>query len=463
MSAHPGTDPAQDPRNAPPHAPRPWPLPVTQSPTIRELTEQLARLDRARSQAWPDADANADTDRGSGPGPDSGADAYADSERLRITDQFIARLTAQGGTPLVEPAASSSHRIVTFIYRGPAADRVYLQANKLTDNFAPTEGKLTPIPGTDLATLSLEMPSDWICSYFYLTPPTSLDPSAGRLRIRDLLRHPDAVQLDALNPLTTPYKLLPKTGQSLLVLEDAPQPPATASIECWPASYSTVTLPNSGAEVEVVIRSHPDADADSTAVLLCDGEVWLRDDLLAQSLSARDDCPPLHLVFLPSGGTAARQRDYTADPDAQARILGLARDSLRVVEPKWDARWILVGQSLGGLFAMLGAVRFPDVVHGAVAQSPSLWWPSDAPLERGAGQWFTELGAAGASAPCVVQVGRTEWLLTDSVLHGREFLRGLGSLVETPHDLVTGGHDEAWWRRTLPEAIVRRCGEASPG
>lgn len=381
--------------------------------------------------------------------------ASNDLERESLLVQFMAEIEREG-TPLIEAATDPAFRIVTFIYRGPAADRVYLQANKLTDAFTPAEGKLTPISGTDIATLSIRMPVDWICSYFFLTPTEPFDGDGGRLSVREVLQQRDAVQADPLNPNAMPHKLLPRSGQSVVALAEAPETPPAQSSNRWRESSTGIRLPMSGAEVQAVVHSHPNADAHSPAVFLCDGEVWLHQRILAEALEYRiasGACPPLHLVYIPSGGLQARQRDYTAEADAQAELLELAGAVLRVAQPGWDAHWIVAGQSLGGLFALFAATRFPQQVAGAVAQSPSLWWPSEGPLNPGPGQWFRELGAAGDCAPCVVQGGRTEWILIEPVLHAREFLRGLDRLVETPSDIVTGGHDEAWWRRTLPEAI----------
>lgn len=434
MTEQPTADPATFRRNTPPHAPRPWPLPVTASPTIIRLAEQHSRSSPQQAEA--------------------------------LLDRFWSDLTLRG-TPLIEPAEDLSHRIVTFLYRGPAADRVYLQANKVTDSFSPAEGRLRPIPGTDIAALSLRMPADWICSYHFVVPPTPFDPGIRR-SIREVLEHRDAVQTDPLNPRTMSYKLLPETGLSVLALDRAPRQPPMASTEHWHDARTAIRLPSSGRTVEIIVRSHPRAQACSPAVLLCDGEVWQGESGFADALEVRiaaGDCAPPHLVLLPSGGPLARQCDYPAGRDAQAELFDLARDALRAAVPGWHERWVVAAQSLGGLFSLLAAVRFPDRVVGAVAQSPSLWWPSGDRLDPAPGQWFAELGAAGTTAPCVVQAGRTEWILVDAVLHAREFLRGLDRLVETPHDLVTGGHDQAWWARTLPDAVLAllRTGGTAPG
>ena len=71
------------------------------------------------------------------------------------------------------------------------------------------------------------------------------------------------------------------------------------------------------------------------------------------------------------------------------------------------------------------------------------------------GRWFTEFAdAAGASSPVVVQLGLLENTLATTVLEAREALRSRGELIETPADLVRGGHDIVWWRRALPAGLI---------
>ncbi|UQN15675.1 enterochelin esterase domain-containing protein [Gulosibacter sp. ACHW.36C] len=420
------TDSAPSPdhlrRTTPPHAPRPWPLPVTESPRIRALETALA--------------------------------GAAAADRAGHVDAFLAELGA-AGAPLIEPADVPSHRVVTFLYRGPAPF-VYLFANKLTDPFTPAEGRLRQVGESDLATLSLRMPADWICSYHFLTPEAELE-AGGRLSIRDVMRQSASLLPDPRNPRQRPNKLLPQAPHSIVELDRAPQEPATADFDDWRSVGAPITLPVSRTKVEATVRSHPAASPDSPTMLLLDGEVWLDDELLAGALSARiaeGTCPPLHLVYLPSGGPDDRILDYPAGPLQQRELLTQVVDALEAAVPGWHGGLIPAGQSLGGLFALFAAVRAPELVRAAVGQSPSLWWPTVEAPELSPGAWFAELGAAGECAPCVVQLGRTEWVLQEAVLHAREFLRGIGSLVETPTDLVTGGHDVAWWRRTLPDAIA---------
>ncbi|MFD2758219.1 enterochelin esterase domain-containing protein [Gulosibacter faecalis] len=409
-------------RTTPPHAPRPWPLPIVESPRIRELTAALEAADAAA--------------------------------RDTLVEEFLAELEA-GGAPLIEPADGPDHRVVTFAYFGPAP-HVYLVANKLTDVFAPAEGRMHRVVNSDLATISVRMPADWLCSYHFLTPDSPFEEAEGRLTMREVLGQAGVLTSDPRNPNQRPNKLVPHAPHSIVALERAPREPETAPYADWRQEQRLLTLPVSGERVTVTVRSHPNASAASPAVLLLDGEVWLDDDLLVGALAARiasGDCPPVHLVYLPSAGPRSRQLDYPADARKQGELLARIRRVLEAVVPGHDGGLVPAGQSLGGLFSMLAAVRFPELVRAAVGQSPSLWWPTLEPPHQSPGAWFAELGAARDTAPCAVQVGHTEWLLQGAVLHAREFLRALDRLVETPGDAVTGGHDVAWWRRTLPDAI----------
>lgn len=320
--------------------------------------------------------------------------------------------------PMITTSDDPEYRVVTFLARDKGQP-VYLQANKFTERGNPREAELKPIAGTGWRAVSVQMPRDWICSYHFLTA--------------------DGVDVPG----------------GVVALEDAPALPPTASVAAWRCGTGELVLPVSRNQVTLTVHSHPDASAHSPVVLLADGDDWLADDLPATALAAQieaGDSTPIHLAYLPAVDRTARQFDYTADAAEQAALLERIQDVLASVIGSHGGL-VLAGQSLGGLFSLLAAVRFRGLVVGAVAQSPSLWWPTlTAPYES-PGAWFSELAVAKACAPSVLQVGRTEWALQRTALHAREFLRALDALVETPHDIVTGGHDAVWWRRTLAEGI----------
>lgn len=396
-------------RTTPPHTARPWPLPVVPVPaTVAALLQRrgLANLHRLDRTLEPTVDPTLEPAAAA-----PGRNGASEPAGVQIE-------------PIVTESDDPAYRIVTFLAEN-TGEAVYLQANKLVDRASPHEAELQPLEaarfGTDLRGISLRMPHDWICTYHLAT--------AEGVRLRG----------------------------GVVVLDGAPALPQTQPITSWRRTEDALVMPASGEAVTLTVRSHPHATSLSPVVLLTDGEDWLSDELPVAALAAHiaaKQIPPLHVAYLPAASRTARQIDYTADRAAQEQLFV---SILRILEVRISAhhpQLIPAGQSLGGLFSLLAAVRLRGLVRAAVAQSPSLWWPTlTAPYEH-PGEWFVELGRVRASAPSVLQVGRTEWVLQRSVLHAREFLRSHGALVETPHDIITGGHDRAWWRRTLAAGIV---------
>lgn len=410
-------------RTIPPHSFRPWPLPRAVSPAVQRLEAALAAASADQVPA--------------------------------LVDRFVATELADG-TPLIEQSPKPGHSIVTFCYRGAGAKLVYLAANRLTDHLDPADTLMRRLDRTDLAVLSVEMPNDWIAGYQFITPPAPL-PSAALhepFTARQLQSISKFIRTDPLAREHLPNKLHPEQ-HSVVALPDAIALPASSRAEGWQRSDHQITTPVSGSDVPVTVFRHPQAGADAPVVLVLDGEVWLQDDLLINSLHqaiGTGRIPPIQLVLLHAGGAGARQLDYACELDESELLLEKVAD---VLEGSVSAPWITAGSSLGGLFAMLSAVRHRGPIAGAVAQSPSLWWPSDAPMNPVVGRWFTEFAdAAGASSPVVVQLGLLENTLATTVLEAREALRSRGELIETPADLVRGGHDIVWWRRALPAGLI---------
>src|SRR5699024_12405820 len=98
---------------------------------------------------------------------------------------------------------------------------------------------------------------------------------------------------------------------------------------------------------------------------------------------------------------------------------------------------------------MLAAPRPPDLVRGAVAQSPSLWWPATLnPWDPRGTSWFDEQAVSAApGAPVLLEVGALEDVLTErgraaaARLETRDALIGA---VEHP-----GGHDGRPWQGAI--------------
>lgn len=411
----------------PPHSTRPWPLPRARSPRIELL----------RATCGADAD------------PRSAEAAAA---------AFWAD-TRESGTPLVEDSPLPGHSLVTFLWRGEAPHGVLLAANRFTDFTDPADTRLEPIAGTDIHALTLELPDDWVGSY-------AIGPLSGPLPAQRLHSGVDRALAAAAraglgaDPLAR-TALAGDASRSVCALADAPAEP-------WPRDdaqgFRTVRVrpPGSGIERDLHVWSHPRAPGTAPLVLCLDGQDWRGATPIAAALARRVDegsLPPLRLALLESGGIEARRLDLSCEPDASAGLLDAVVAATDELGARQTGPLVVAGQSLGGLFALLCATRHPERVGAAVAQSPSLWWPNDAPWQRRAGRWFVEdAAAARAGAPVVVQYGVLEWDLEQAARHARSQLAATGRLLEATRpgaDAVTGGHDLAWWRECLPEAIAR--------
>ncbi|MDK8510912.1 alpha/beta hydrolase-fold protein [Corynebacterium bovis] len=238
----------------------------------------------------------------------------------------------------------------------------------------------------------------------------------------------------------------------------------------------------------------PDADdTDTTAaarplpvVVVLDGDDWIHLHDLTTALDTavtRGLLPPHARVFVP----AAPDRAEFADPAAAEGLVGPLLDTVTGAVAATGARpgpVVLVGQSLGGLGAVLSALadRGRGRVAGVLAQSPSLWWPGaeegdDAPLSGPAGGDLVQragtgaaagadagadadAGAAGAGmARLLLTVGEDEPEMHRHVDAGAEALRRLGADVTVRR--VPGGHDRAMWRLGIVPGLAELL--ASPG
>ncbi len=71
------------------------------------------------------------------------------------------------------------------------------------------------------------------------------------------------------------------------------------------------------------------------------------------------------------------------------------------------ARQVLFGHSLGGLFALYTAFRAPELFHGVIASSPSIWFGERIVLDHAEG-YAGRLAGVGRSRDLVLSVGALE-------------------------------------------------------
>lgn len=361
------------------------------------------------------------------------------------------------GTPLCEPAAPAANgdprQFVTFLYHDDAAE-VLLFVNRLTDESHLENSLMRRLPGTDVWHIGYLMETTWRASYCFLTARRgAAAPWRDAADHVDLRAALDGGKADPRNPSWCPGRGGRRLG--VVALEDAPvspwpvRPDPTATGPQWLAGPGghRVTVASCGVAAGDSARTAP-------VVLLFDGEVWWEHGVVAAVRAAVADgaLQPVHLVLLDSGGTERRW----AELDGRGGIEDVVADELlpwlaqRLAWEPDPRRVAVAGQSLGGLSALLCALRRPDAVGAAASQSASLWQPYPMDVLRSLAA--TDGARALAGARIVLEAGEQEWVLTGP--HD-EFA---AELARTPAQLryqrFNGGHDYACWREALVPALV---------
>lgn len=375
-------------------------------------------------------------------------------------ERFADRLRREG-TPIIEPDDQAGWARYTFVWIGPTDHGIVLQLNHVSDPLDVEDTMLERIEGSHVHALTLRLPDYWQGSYLFSELPRRIAPTLHRgvdLDVRaQLMAHARA------DPFAREHMPSKPTDASMNLSIPAfavARGPKASALRMWKKEpLRTVPLPSiaspvTGSPLKLHRWSSPGVGPETPAVLLTDGEVWAERFPVAAEISARlgrGEFPPVHVVFLESGGPRQRAVDYTAGSTQQRLLLEGVRESIGVDLP--PGRLIVAGQSFGGLFAMLAATRHPDLVLGAVAQSPSLWWPSPlTPWDPRGTTWFDEQAVRAApGAPVLLEVGALEHVLTDRV-------RAAAALLETRDALIgaaehPGGHDVLQWQTTIVDHL----------
>lgn len=415
-------------RCVPPHAIRPWPLPRVRSDAIEALRSKLSEV--------------------------------SIEDRSALVAGFRERLAAEG-TPLVEPdEEEAAHCRITFVWFGEAPHGVVLQLNRLTDVRDPQDALLECIGESEVHALTLRLPRDWQGSYLFVLLPQPVAPNLhDPIDPRVIGAVARFAQTDPLARERIPSKAVAASaGQPLPDYAVARGDHATQAALWALGSLPTTELPPvrssvSGTGLALHHWAAPGADERSAVILLLDGEVWHEQFPIAAELAercSRGDLPPVHALFLDSGGPMQRELDYSGAPHESAALLEAISQSASGVVP--SAPWIIAGQSFGGLFAALCAVRHPDRVRAAVAQSPSLWWPSPAHPWQSTRGWFEECAEAQEIAPVLLEAGTIDAGVVDRCRDATALLRVRGALIDYREH--PAGHDVLEWQADLPDALA---------
>lgn len=362
---------------------------------------------------------------------------------------------ARSGTPLVGPVEDGLCDVTFLVEDERPEPGASYRLRTLVQRAVTADHGFSAVPGTAFHALTLRCPADLRFGYGIerVRADGSVvavgDPFSRRTTLRDpRLRGAVAVLPEA---------------RSLTVLDRA------AERDVAPVVELTVPSAELGADRRVWV-SPPTGDHPGPlpVVIVLDGypehsAPAVRDELLATGVIA-----PALVVLVDQAGR--RDVDLTASlPFSRF----LAFELLPLLRARYDvtadpAGVVLSGSSFGGLCAGWTALQFPDVVGGAILQSPSCWFHPD--LTSGGEASETVLSAptptliaSFANAPAAPiklfhEVGRLEFgpppaqvwqTLGNRWLHGVLIAKG----YDTVYREFAGGHDAAWWRGTWADAM----------
>lgn len=363
----------------------------------------------------------------------------------------------QHGSPHVERIPGTDDVLATFTWVDDESHQVLLWVNRLTDETDLAATMLRRVAGTPLWTASFRMPATWRASYVFLTAPCGEEPPwlvGDQVALRDVL---DRGLADPGNPERSFNRA--GVAQSVVAGPDAPgQPWFTTSVVSEAGPVTAVDVDGT----PCWIHEPPGTDTSSRLPLtvVLDGEAWVDAQGLPKALDAMHAAgalSPRRTLFVSSGGRRHRWDelgDAVAGPALVVEgIVPWARSTLPVVPG--GAPVTVVGQSLGGLTALRAGLRAPEVVGRVASQSASLWQDDLA----------GELGPArrrGGVVPTIhLAHGSEEWVLRSP----HERLASRLREAEVPHWVAAycGGHDYAWWRGAVCDALVRLDQDANKG
>lgn len=367
------------------------------------------------------------------------------------------------GTPFATGAADADERSATFFYRSGSAERVYLEANRLTDKHRVERGSMYRIEGTDIWWATLEVDAASVFTYGFRELPGSggfAEAVAAQRRtgipaVGDPFNRHPGIDVTGTGPLSVASLDRAPVGQAWS-RQDATPPRGTLS-------RSVVELPGVGrtAGQRTYIPPRDAVDAPLRLLVLTDAEIWFDRLHLAHALEAAvaaGDIEPLAVVGIATRDNAERVELLGANPafvdDLADTVVPAARAAVATTHPLGAGSATLAGQSLGGLTALLGALQRPDTFDRVLAHSPSLWWTPDrsvtpANYTSDHQPWITSRFATepATAAGIDLRVGTREDITNDHVdqLHDVLALRG----YDTTAARFSGGHDFACWRHAL--------------
>ena len=395
----------------------------------------------------------------------------AEQKHGEALDAFWREIDARGAPLVEEVPGEPDQALFTFLWRAdPEEDAVNVRLGASFPTRTPNDA-FTRLGATNV----------WYTSY--------LMPRAARLiyRIRapqGLRKSPlarDRFTIDGIRyelfPDPLNHRTFPAASDPLVAQSEVLGPAAKDS----PYLYASVDVPRGSLYDELVESAvlkgprkvtvytppgYSDQSPHLPLLLVFDAEAYIEQvsaPTLLDNMIAAKKIPPLIAVFVHSKGT----RDSDLPPNERFpsfivdELLPRLRHEYRLAED--PQKNVVCGSSFGGLAATHLAYRHPEAFGKVISQSGSFWWfpgyteqPSPSP---DAGAIIKQLAEAGPK-PVRLHMEVGQWESPGMVSANRmlaSVLRGKG--YDIRYNEFLGGHHYAYWRQTLPDALIAMLGE----
>ncbi|WP_447336760.1 catecholate siderophore esterase IroD [Klebsiella variicola] len=366
--------------------------------------------------------------------------------------------------PLVMPVeGAEDEREVTFLWRAwHSLQGVYLRLNRVTDKEHVAKGMMTPLPETDIWTLTLRLPASYCGSYSLIeiplgTPAKRIAQAGGRFAA--LPGH-----ADPLNK-TPRISVRGSSQESVLTLDKAPaQPEWSGGSPTGQLLTSSRIIAGQSRRVQLYM---PDVDVLQPLglVVLPDGETWFDHLGVCAAIDVAINngrIVPVAIMGIDNIDEHERNAILGGRSELITDIARHLLPTIRAEQPQrqWAdrSRIVLAGQSLGGVSALIAARHAPETFGLALSHSPSMWWTPEGACRPNLFRetdtsWVSEhlLSAPPQNVRIRLCVGSLEG---STVLHVQQLhQRLLNAGVDSHYAIYTGGHDYAWWRGALIDGL----------
>lgn len=361
-------------------------------------------------------------------------------------------------------------REVAFVAESAhAGDRVMIHLNGITDAHRTDirPAVLDEVPGSAVRVIDYLLPDDMIASYRFVSlPPAELPDDVGATR-EGWLRVHGSGRPDPRNPRRLPNPL--GLWSSVLIMPGAVEHSAWDQTAPSVRQVDELLLPLDGefaGRVATVLTTTPDARATtSRSLVLFDGDNWERVGIRDALGRAAAVTTPSTVVLVPSG-TLDERSAVLPHPERAAKLFETVIAALRtharfahdpgILDP---VRTIVAGQSYGGLAAAALVSLRPDLVTTGIVQSGSFHFRAleePRPPAQKTGdlvERVRERAGTGAldGSRLVIQSGTQESGMTAIAEHFARAARQAGGAITCR--VYSGGHDYAWWRTGLFDAL----------